>query len=91
METLVSGVQAWLNKRDNQNPKKLLPSPDRLLLVRLRKSCETYNMNEIDDIMDELECVDYSADASLITWLREKINASDFSPVISRLTAYTAE
>ena len=90
-EILVSDTQAWIKKLDEENPKKILPRPNRSLLVRLRESCETYNINNIDTIMDELESTDYTTDASLVTWLREKIEISDFSSVITRLSAYEEE
>jgi len=87
----VNGIKTWLEEHDSRNPKPLLPEPDKQLLIRLRKYCETYNMNGIDEIMDELESADYSTDASLIIWLREKINESDFSSVVFRLSAYEEE
>ena len=88
---LAANIQAWLENLDSLNPKPLLERPDRLLLAQLRKSCEKYDMKGIDDMMDELENSDYKTDASLITWLRETINASDFTSAASRLTAYEEE
>jgi hypothetical protein len=48
-------------------------------------------MNGVDDAMDELERANYEADASLVNWLKEKINESDFSSVVTRLLAYEEE
>ena len=90
-KNLVSGIQAWLEQQDKRNRKKILPCPDRSLLARLRKSCEAYDINSIDEVMDELESADYTTDASLVTWLRERINTSDFSSVISRLSVFEEE
>jgi CheY-like chemotaxis protein len=88
---LASEVRIWLEEHDNKNPKQKLARPDKELLIRLRKSCEAYDVKNIDDIMDKLESVGYETDASLITWLRERIDASDFSSVASRLSEYEEE
>jgi CheY-like chemotaxis protein len=83
-----ANVQAWLEKYDTGNSKPQLESPDKDLLASLCKYCEVYDMNEIDDIMDKLESVNYKSNASLVKWLREKINNSDFSSVTNRLSEY---
>ncbi|MCL2007385.1 MAG: ATP-binding protein [Treponema sp.] len=87
-ENTVSNIQEWLEELDNLNPKPLLPSPDRKLLADLQKSCESYDMNKIDDIMDELESANYQNDASLITWMRERINEMDLEGIASKLKEY---
>ena len=91
VENVVSGVQAWFAEFDGLNPKPLLPCPDRLLLARLQKSCEEYDMADIDDVMDKLESSNYDTDADLIPWLREKISAMDFSAAATRLSSYQEE
>jgi len=88
---LASAVRDWLEEHENNNPKQKLARPDKELLIRMRKSCETYDVKSIDDIIDKLESAEYETDASLITWLREKIDASDFSSVVSRLLEYEEE
>ena len=87
-EFLVRDIQAWLREMDGQKPKPRLECPDRFLLDRLRKSCEAYDMKGIDAVMDELESASYDKDASLVDWLREKIDSSDFSIVAERLLEY---
>jgi CheY-like chemotaxis protein/HPt (histidine-containing phosphotransfer) domain-containing protein/anti-sigma regulatory factor (Ser/Thr protein kinase) len=82
---LVSGIQAWLDELDNQSPMPLLAHPDPALLVRLRTCCEAYDMEGVDAAMDELESASYETGASLVMWLREKIDASDFSAAAARL------
>jgi len=90
-EVLASDIQSWLGNLDKQNPRPLLDCPDRLLLTQLRKSFEAYDMQGIDDVMDQLESADYKKDASLIVWLREKIKEMEFSSAASRLSAYEEE
>ena len=87
-EELTSAVQAWFDAQDKKNTKPILPCPDRNLLSRLYKCCKDYDMNGADEIMDELESADYETDASLVTWLRERIDESDFSSAARRLSEY---
>jgi CheY-like chemotaxis protein/HPt (histidine-containing phosphotransfer) domain-containing protein len=85
---LISQIQKWFDEFDKQNPKPLLPCPDITLLARLRKCCEAFDMDGIDDVLDELERANYEKDALLVTWLREKINELEFTDVVSRLEEY---
>jgi signal transduction histidine kinase/ActR/RegA family two-component response regulator len=87
-EELAFEIGKWLKEHGKNHTKPKLAKADPALLLRLRKSCEAYDMKSIDEIMDELESVDYDEDFSLVTWLKERINESDFSPVIQRLQAY---
>lgn len=90
-EKLVSGIEAWLTERGGENQRPRLDRPDPALLKRLRESCEAYDMNGIDDAMDELERPDYTEGASLIRWLRDTINALDFATAAARLAEYEKE
>jgi len=88
---LAADIQAWLEELDTRNPKPMLERPDPGLLARLKKSFEAYDMKGIDEVMDEMESADYRENASLVAWLREKINAMDFSSAASRLSDYEEE
>jgi HPt (histidine-containing phosphotransfer) domain-containing protein len=90
-EIVVAGIKAWLAQHDSGNIKPRLKAPDRLLLARLRESCESYDMDGIDKAMSELESADYEEDADLITWLREKINISKMGEAAKRLAEYEEE
>jgi len=90
-ELLAFGIRTWLEELDSRNPKPLLERPDRYLLARLQRSCKAYDMKGIDEVMDKLESADYKSEATLVTWLREKIDALDFSSAASRLSEYEEE
>jgi len=90
-ENLLDGIQAWLKELDDNNPKPLLHAPDRDVLAFLRQSCEIYDMDGIDSAMEELEKANYETGGSLIVWLREKIDAMEFSEVVARLIEYEEE
>ena len=90
-ENVVSAVQVWLKEYNISRPKPQFARPDRTLLYLLHKYCATYDMKNIDEVMDQLESADYDTDASLVIWLRERINESDFSSVVERLSTYVGE
>jgi HPt (histidine-containing phosphotransfer) domain-containing protein len=84
-EIVVTNIKAWLERHDACNIKPRLKAPDKELLARLRQSCEAYDMLSIDKAMSELESADYEENSSLVTWLKEKINISEFAEVAQRL------
>jgi len=86
-EVIVANVKAWLEHNDVQKAKPRKKAPDRELLVKLRESCENYDMDSIDEIMKELESSDYDEDADLIKWIREKIDVSKMSEIAQRLAS----
>jgi CheY-like chemotaxis protein len=84
-ENLVNTIQAWLKELDSGDSRPLLPCPDSDLLAHLLKCCEEYDMNGADKVMAELESANYESGTSLVAWLRERINESDFASVAARL------
>jgi HPt (histidine-containing phosphotransfer) domain-containing protein len=82
---LEDAVKIWLAKHDEENQKPHLQTPDMALLNKLRKCCEQFDMNGVDDVMDELERFFYDNDNDLIGWLREKVDLSDLDSVEVRI------
>ena len=88
IEKLLSAIKTWLDGQNDEGRKPLHSAPDSIRLSRLRKCCEAYDMKGAEKIIEELESADYINDASIVKWLREKIDVSDFSSVVSRLSDY---
>jgi len=84
-EVIVANVKAWLDKNDVQDAKQRKKAPDREILAKLRESCESYDMDGIDENMTELEKYDYDEEADLVKWIREKIDISKMGDVAKRL------
>jgi len=87
-ESLICGIQAWLDRAGAANAKPVLHAPERAILARLRECCENYDMDGVDRAMGELEGANYETDADLVTWLREKIDGAEFSEAAERLAEY---
>jgi CheY-like chemotaxis protein len=84
-ELIVASVKEWLDKNDVHKAKPRLKAPDKDLLIRLREGCENYDMDSIEEIMNQLENAEYDENGDLIKWIREKIDISKMSEVIKRL------
>jgi PAS domain S-box-containing protein len=86
-EIVLDKLKEWL-KQNDVNVKPVLKAPDKELLIKLRHSCETYDMDGIDQAMSELEKANYEEDAELIAWLRNKIDISKIGEIKERLINY---
>jgi len=84
-QVVVANVKAWLEHNDVHEAKPRKKAPDRDLLAKLRESCESYDIDSIEEVMKELENADYDEDADLIKWIREKIDISKMGDVAKRL------
>jgi signal transduction histidine kinase/DNA-binding response OmpR family regulator/HPt (histidine-containing phosphotransfer) domain-containing protein len=60
-------------------------TPDPALIARIYDAAENYDVSELDDVIEELEQCVYEMDTTLVPWLREQIDKSDFEEIIERL------
>jgi CheY-like chemotaxis protein len=82
---VVASVQEWLDKHDIHEVKPRLKAPDRELLAKLRESCDSYDMDAVEDVMKELEKAEYDEEGDLVTWMREMIDMSKLGDVAKKL------
>ncbi|MDR1246519.1 MAG: response regulator [Clostridiales Family XIII bacterium] len=89
-ETLLEKLRGAIDgiDRDTRKPKKA--EPDAALLHKLRVCCETYDMDGIDAVMEELERFDYERRGELTAWLRERVNLMEFAEILERLPGTAA-
>jgi hypothetical protein len=60
--------------------------PDEELLVQLKTACETYSMDGIITVMDEINRYHYESDDGLVEWLSERIRAMELSQIVEKLS-----
>jgi len=84
-QVIVANVKEWLDKNDVHDAKPRKKAPDKELLARLLESCESYDMDGIEETMKELESFDYDEEADLVKWIREMIDISKMGDVAKRL------
>jgi CheY-like chemotaxis protein len=84
-ESLIQNLAALLESLKERKPLKA--EPDRALLARMREAAVSYDMEEIDRLIEELEQYAYASGGELAEWLRERIDKSEFDEVAERLRA----
>jgi signal transduction histidine kinase/FixJ family two-component response regulator/HPt (histidine-containing phosphotransfer) domain-containing protein len=80
----LSGLLETL-EQNVQKPRR--PAPDSAILTQIVEAAETYDMGELDAMMEKLEQYTYQEEADLVTWLKEQISMSEFDAITERLTA----
>jgi len=84
---LVRDIEDLIKDYDDENPKPLKDKPDDELLLKLHDACKRFDMDEIDDAMEEMERYRYSSDGGLAETLRSAVNKMDFSEIVACLSA----
>ena len=81
-ENLLNDISKALSIIDSFT-KKSAASPDPALLETLRKACEDYDMNKVDEVIKQLESYRYEKGEATIKWLREHIENCSLEEIIS--------
>jgi len=71
---------------DNEKSKLLIDEINKDTLASLLTACRSYNLNNAEEAMSEIEEYNYQTDAELAKWLREKIDLMAFSEIDERLS-----
>jgi CheY-like chemotaxis protein/HPt (histidine-containing phosphotransfer) domain-containing protein len=82
---LAESLDELLAQIDTENPKPVRDKPDAGALAKLGAACETYDIDEVDAAMEELEKYSYSADDGLMEWLKERLALMQYPEIIERL------
>ena len=85
VDRLLKNINAWFEAYDKKFAKPRLKTPDREILIKLRQSCEVYDISGIYEAMEALESASYDTGADLAAWLRRKIDIMEIDEVIARL------
>jgi len=87
MGNFLNSVGGTLIEYDLENKKPAAGAPDPDILRELRKACEKYDMDEIDNIMTQLESFEYENEngAELMTWLREQVDDMNLDAIYNHL------
>ena len=70
----------------SKKPKK--DKPDTELINRLLYACESYDIDEIDAAMAEIEIYEYQLDDGLALWLRENVDKGKYGLIINKLSSF---
>jgi signal transduction histidine kinase/DNA-binding response OmpR family regulator/HAMP domain-containing protein len=82
---LIELLDGIVKQADLKNKKPKRDKPDNETLKKLLAACETYNMDEVDAAMAELEAYEYESAGGLAAWLRENVDHMNFKQIVERL------
>jgi PAS domain S-box-containing protein len=88
---LTERLRVLLEEWEAYRPEKEKESraePERELLVRLSAAAGSFNSNETEEALGELERYRYEKDGDLITWLREQAENFDYDAMHKRLEEF---
>ena len=85
LQKLVLNIENMLILADTKHTKTRKNRIDKELLVKLLGYCKDYDMDGVDNIMEEIEKFQYDNDEGLCAWLRENIDVVDFDAIAEKL------
>jgi signal transduction histidine kinase/CheY-like chemotaxis protein len=91
LETTISALKQFLESQNAKRQKPQKDKPDVILLDKLREACTNYDMDGVDEAMEELESCSYASGGELTEWLRECVDRMEFQKIRERLAALSTE
>jgi HPt (histidine-containing phosphotransfer) domain-containing protein len=84
---LINDIEVLISDFDAENQKPMKDTPDTETLSKLLAACESYDMDGVDEAVDELDRFTYMDDDGLVEWLIENTGMMNCKEVIKRLKA----
>jgi HPt (histidine-containing phosphotransfer) domain-containing protein len=81
-ESLIRNFAVTLESLEGQKPRQA--EPDRAVLARIREAAASYDMGEMDRLIEKLEQYSYASGGELVEWLRERIDRSELDEIAER-------
>jgi len=70
---------------DSEIIKQKKDKPDEAALSNLREACDTYDMDGVDEAMEEIKRYKYESDEGLTDWLEENVEKMNFPDIVEKL------
>jgi HPt (histidine-containing phosphotransfer) domain-containing protein len=83
---LITGLVEMLDDIAKENPKPKKDEPDKETLDKLYEACNQYNMDGVDEAINELDSYEYNKGGDLIDWLKENVEKMNFAEIKERLS-----
>jgi HPt (histidine-containing phosphotransfer) domain-containing protein len=70
------------------SPKPSKDKPDIVILGKLSEACVKFDMDAVDEAIDELESYEYdfASDNELVAWLRQNTDVMNFDEIVKRIS-----
>ena len=88
---LVFDIEDMLSNINTGNPKPKKDKPEEEILSKLLNACKSYNMDEVDEAMVEMEKYQYETDDGLADWLIDNIKLMNFKQIVDKLSTGGSE
>ena len=79
--SLRAEIEKALEEIDAVHDKPVAAEPDPSLLEELRRACEAFDMDRVDETMAQLESFRYEKGGKLVAWLREHVSDMTFEEI----------
>ena len=82
---LADDLKGLIRNMSPENPKPKKDKPDPQVLRKLLAACENYDIDEVDEAMEDIENYEYASSYGLVSWLRENVAQSNFLEIKEKL------
>jgi CheY-like chemotaxis protein len=86
VQTLLGNLSDILQEIAENNPKPKKAEPDAKVLAALVEACKSFDIDEVDKAIEELESYEYESGGELVEWLRAQLNQMGFEQITERLS-----
>jgi PAS domain S-box-containing protein len=83
---LITHLEGMLDDIAKENPKPKKDEPSKETLDKLYDACNQYNMDMVDEAINELDSYEYNKDGELVEWLKENVEKMNFTEIKERLS-----
>jgi HPt (histidine-containing phosphotransfer) domain-containing protein len=87
VQKFIKDLEKMFSSVDAKNHKPLKDKPDAKLLSKLLAACKSFDADEVDEVIAEIDKYQYDLDGGLVSWLCENVKLSNFKQIIQRLSA----
>jgi signal transduction histidine kinase/CheY-like chemotaxis protein/HPt (histidine-containing phosphotransfer) domain-containing protein len=85
VQQLIDGLSDMLRDIEEENPKPTKAEPDKAVLDDLLEACKSFDIDEVDKAMAELESYGYESGGELVEWLRSQVSVMGLKKIAERL------
>ncbi|MFP3155643.1 ATP-binding protein [Lachnospiraceae bacterium ZAX-1] len=86
VQALIDGSSKALEAIARENPKPRKTKPDADTLATLSEACKSFDIDEVDKAMKELESYEYESNSDLVEWLRSQVNVMGLKKIVEKLS-----
>ena len=82
----IGEIETALAGDKTQNVKLKKDKPYKEALLKLKKACDNYQIEIIDNTIKEIECFEYTDDDGLVLWLKENVDQMNYLEIAERIS-----